>query len=165
MKKSLEVSYYEVVDSTQEVCKRMIESRSTVDHKVYIIVSNLQTKGRGTKNQPWQSVSGNLHFSIMLQQVEKQNMYNIIGHAVKNAILIFNVQADIKPPNDIMIKGKKVCGILIELFKGWHIIGMGVNTSIKPEVQNPRYEVGFIGNVSNEDLLQKIVQEVFSAIT
>jgi len=102
-----------------------------------VVTADMQTKGKGRRGNFWHSPEGGLYCSIILRPkiTLKETMLfeKIVGIAVWETIAHFIPQKPrIKAPNDILIKGKKVAGILIEV-KGnkdrliYLIIGIGIN--------------------------------------
>ncbi|MCD8326866.1 MAG: biotin--[acetyl-CoA-carboxylase] ligase [Lachnospiraceae bacterium] len=107
-----------------------------------VIVADEQTAGRGRRGRNWISEpQGNIYFSLLLKPdflPEKASMVTLImALAVAKAIeIVVKLPAMIKWPNDIVIEGKKVCGILTELRAEpdliHHIvIGVGINAHQK----------------------------------
>jgi BirA family biotin operon repressor/biotin-[acetyl-CoA-carboxylase] ligase len=104
-----------------------------------VIIAGEQTAGRGRLKREWISPPGNVAMSIILYPDIANLPYLIMiaslaaVHAIEN---IGGLKAQVKWPNDILIDGKKVCGILIENeMKGnrpaFSIIGIGINTDLK----------------------------------
>lgn len=94
-----------------------------------------QTKGRGRRENIWESPKGNLYFSFIKKQVF--NREDIFHETIRASIAIvellekYDVKAMIKYPNDILANNKKIAGILIET-KGLKnveetIVGIGIN--------------------------------------
>lgn len=104
-----------------------------------VIVADYQTGGRGRMNRPWFSPKGKgIWATIVLQNplIETQKL-PLINSLISVVITksIFNVSrkhVDIKWPNDLLLHGKKICGILTELLtvSGETILicGFGINT-------------------------------------
>ncbi len=103
-----------------------------------LAAADKQTGGRGRRGRTWESPVGkNLYFSLLLRPdipTEKVSMLTLVmAHSVAKAIeRIADIKVGIKWPNDILIHGKKVCGILTEMkMDGSRIdhvvIGVGVN--------------------------------------
>jgi BirA family biotin operon repressor/biotin-[acetyl-CoA-carboxylase] ligase len=102
-----------------------------------VITADRQTKGRGRRGNLWYSPEGGLYCSIILKpniMIKETTLFEkIIGIAVWETVRNFvHLKPRIKAPNDILIKGKKVAGILIEA-KGrkdrlaYLVIGIGIN--------------------------------------
>lgn len=110
-----------------------------------IVWADSQTAGRGRGDHKWDSPAGKgLYFSVLLKRkkaVAELPMYSLAaGLAVKEAIEMYAAEAglnprivDLKWPNDLLIAGKKVAGILLEGVNsdtGYNVIaGIGVNLS------------------------------------
>ncbi len=129
---------FKKVKSTNEEAIKIIRSRK---NKQGIIVSNLQTKGKGTMGKKWVSLKGNIFASVFFEL--KKNMPNYKEFSLINPLIIKRIltkytsfQVKIKWPNDLLIKSRKVCGILQELIKiddkSFLIIGIGINTLKSP---------------------------------
>ena len=133
---------FQSVKSTNDTALRLIKSKYS---KPSIITSLKQTKGRGTMGKKWISKKGNLFFTIFFKLEQKK--INFKHFAILNAYLIrriiskeFKSQFNIKWPNDILFRGKKICGILQETItyrkKNFLIVGMGINTNFKPNISS-----------------------------
>lgn len=106
-----------------------------------LVLAESQTKGKGRLGRIWYSPKGvNLYISIILRPLIPltEAQFITIVAAVSIAETMRKV-ADIKPgikwPNDIMIKGKKIAGILTELISGrdkvnYIVLGMGINLNM-----------------------------------
>lgn len=114
----------------------------------FVVVRALkQTAGRGRRGRLWQSMEGNLFFSFVLEfDLENIGWLVIISalgmwKTIKKA-MPDNAEVYCKWPNDILLNGKKVCGILLEKGEGKYIIvGIGVNILKMPEEKELSYEV------------------------
>lgn len=105
-----------------------------------VISAKLQTSGRGRRGHTWEADSGMLPISILLKNpIERDTVTARVGLAVSYALESVTgiPEICIKWPNDIIISGKKVCGILCECsFFGDNacvICGIGVNVSQSEE--------------------------------
>ena len=96
-----------------------------------LVRAHIQTAGRGRRGRTWFSPAGeNLYMTITLAPPEPR--YPIIaGVAVRAALadLVGRHNVAIKWPNDIVVSGKKVCGILCEMKSGITAVGIGVNVN------------------------------------
>ena len=131
--------YTEVTPSTQ----RLLDETHS---EGAVALTEEQTEGRGRLGRRWHSPSGvSLLFSILLEpEVETPRLPElslVAGQAVAAAIAaIADVKPDVKLPNDILVSGRKVAGILAEARDGRVILGVGVNVNV-PETDLPT-EVG-----------------------
>jgi len=104
-----------------------------------VIIAGEQTGGRGRLKRAWLSPRGNIALSIILYPDITALPYLIMIASLAVAQSIETVagkKTQIKWPNDILIDGKKVCGILIENeVKGnkaaYSIVGIGINVDLK----------------------------------
>ena len=103
-----------------------------------VVVADFQTSGRGQRGNSWESDSGkNLLFSIVIfpEFLEARRQFlisQIISLAIKEELDTYTTDISIKWPNDIVMNGKKVCGILTEMsaqldYINHVVIGIGIN--------------------------------------
>ena len=91
-----------------------------------------QTRGRGRRGRDWQGAAGKgLLFSLCLRpQVEIARLASftpVAAEAIVQAIASFGGRATVKQPNDVLLGGKKIAGILAESSAGRVVLGVGVN--------------------------------------
>ena len=121
------------VDSTNEYAKRFIADGYNGD-EMMVITAQYQTAGKGRRGREWESLPGtSLMFSMIHKpktDIERYSMLTLVAAlAIRDALADYDIECEIKWPNDIIINGKKVCGILTEcdVQSGYIIIGAGVN--------------------------------------
>lgn len=129
------VCYFDITDSTNLQVKRLAEQGAS--HGT-LAVADRQTAGRGRRGRQWDSPSGtNLYFTLLLRPQfppSKASMLTILmAIAVAKALEETGVEeVKIKWPNDVVINGKKICGILTEMSAEpdcihYVVIGVGIN--------------------------------------
>ena len=106
-----------------------------------VVIAETQTSGRGRLGRKWISPKGNLYLSVVLRPnipIHKAPLITLTGAvAVASAIrTTCGLEAGIKWPNDILIAGKKVCGLLTEMSAEQdrirHIVlGIGVDVNME----------------------------------
>jgi len=103
-----------------------------------LVAASVQTEGRGRLNRIWVSPPGSLYLSFLLYpSPEKLPHLTILGGlAVAQAIEgLLPIRADLKWPNDVLVKGKKVAGILVESgvarARNYAVIGIGINVNVE----------------------------------
>ncbi|MDD5312753.1 MAG: biotin--[acetyl-CoA-carboxylase] ligase [Dehalococcoidia bacterium] len=128
-----ELHYLESVTSTQDVARDLAEKGSP---EGTVVIAGTQKAGRGRLGRTWFSPEGSLALSVILKPStdEMRFLPAVSSLSVFHAINRLGVPAQIKWPNDVLIKGKKVCGILIESRPqagDFHcaIVGIGINVS------------------------------------
>nr|NIT12862.1 biotin--[acetyl-CoA-carboxylase] ligase [Candidatus Dadabacteria bacterium] len=105
-----------------------------------VVVSDYQHTGRGRLDRRWVSPpASNIYMSCVLEpriKIEEVNIFTFISSlATVNTLLEYEISSYIKWPNDVLIGGKKVCGVLTEL--NIHddklksvVVGVGVNLNM-----------------------------------
>ncbi len=130
------IQYYPNLDSTNTKAWELISKNTPTGT---VIITDNQTKGRGRQSHKWISIPGqSLTFSIILYpnaMPSQSNIYSLIaGLAITDCLNEYNIPAQLKWPNDILINGKKVGGILCEskisggVIKSM-VIGIGLNVN------------------------------------
>lgn len=130
-----EIYYYDVTDSTNIRAKELAEEGHPSGT---LVVADRQESGRGRRGRSWDSPSGTGIFMTLLLKPEMNpnhaSMLTLVAAmAVARAIsTCADTEALIKWPNDIVIGGKKICGILTEMsaqfdFINHIVIGIGIN--------------------------------------
>ncbi|MDR1907843.1 MAG: hypothetical protein LBQ43_03195 [Holosporales bacterium] len=120
------IEQYDQLDSTNTFAKLRI-SQGTV-RPYCVIMCRHQSKGRGTKDHTWVSLDGNIFMSIVMPLYKgwtSEELSTTAGIGVARMVeQIVNNSAEtnatqpivsIKSPNDVLINGKKVSGVLIEI--------------------------------------------------
>lgn len=131
-----EIIHFDSLNSTNEYAKSlaMYKAEGTV------ITAEQQTSGKGRLGRNWTSPSKKgIYFSIILKpnlEPRKVAKLTLIGAAAVNlALKDMNIDSEIKWPNDIVINGRKVCGILTEMncelnIINYIVIGIGINANL-----------------------------------
>jgi BirA family biotin operon repressor/biotin-[acetyl-CoA-carboxylase] ligase len=132
------LDYRETVDSTNRVALRLAREGAA---EGTVVLADCQTAGRGRLNRDWQSPPGcNLYLSVILRPAvappDASQITLLTGVAVAEAIAsVCPAGVGIKWPNDVRIRGRKVCGILTEMRtvggQGAVIVGIGLNVNIR----------------------------------
>jgi len=122
--------------STNEIAKELALRGA---REGMVVVAETQTEGKGRLKRKWISPVGGVWFSIILRpRVEPRHASKLTLMAsvavAKTINKLFPLKAEIKWPNDVLIKRKKVCGILTEAnTKGetleFVVIGIGINAN------------------------------------
>lgn len=133
------IVYYEEIDSTNTEMTRLATKGAT--HGT-VVVAERQTAGKGRRGRIWVSpAEGNIYLSVLLRpqmEVNKAPMLTMVmAYSVAKALQKAGFESvQIKWPNDLILSGKKVCGILTEMqLQGSAIdhvvVGVGINVNSK----------------------------------
>ncbi|RIK37402.1 MAG: biotin--[acetyl-CoA-carboxylase] ligase [Chloroflexi bacterium] len=109
-----------------------------------VVVSNFQTAGRGTRGRRWLAPPGScLMFTIISRPVVQPEQLATLPYRVGKSVATvlrrdLGVDCTVKAPNDVLINGRKVCGILCtSRVSGervdWVLCGIGLNTEMTAE--------------------------------
>jgi len=116
------------------------------DPGLHWITAARQTEGRGRRGRAWVSERGNLYASLLLiDPAPMERLHSLplavavaVQRAIQSVMPAGSSPVTVKWPNDILIAGKKTCGILLEGegLPGSHhalVIGCGINVAIAPD--------------------------------
>ncbi|MDE7162708.1 MAG: biotin--[acetyl-CoA-carboxylase] ligase [Clostridia bacterium] len=131
--KKTKIIELEVIDSTNEFCKRFNFEEDV------IVVAQKQAKGKGTNGREFVSEEGGLYVSFLrrLPDFDYKNTFSIMINAcvaVCRTVESFGLKPSVKWANDVLVDGRKICGTLIENRLGadnvcTSIVGIGINVN------------------------------------
>ncbi len=138
------VIYYPSLTSTMEMAKQEVQQGAV---EGTVIIADEQTAGKGRIKRVWLSPKGNIALSVILYPsvAYLPSLIMLASLAVVHSLeAVSGLKFQLKWPNDVLINGKKVCGVLIESnvrgnIVDYAIIGIGVNINLRlydfPEIQ------------------------------
>lgn len=166
------IQYFKETESTNTIAREIANS---VDEGTLVIAES-QTGGRGRLGRKWISPEGGIWFSVILKpKMQPQYASRITflaGVCVARAMRNYGLAAKIKWPNDILINGKKVCGILTEIGAemdsiNYLIVGIGIDANVDisyfpDEIRDTstslKYELG--REIDRIEFVQKLLLEL-----
>ena len=130
--------YFKTIDSTQNYLKNLDKENEATDGMV--VFSDTQTSGIGTHSRKWYTGKGkNIAFTFVLYPQKRINEFERFTYMLAETMLetiqiLYNINLQIKIPNDIVYNGKKVGGILTESVSNGEIVkkifvGIGLNVN------------------------------------
>lgn len=165
------IEYFKKIDSTNTYAEKIANNPG---ESGTLIITDIQTNGIGTKGRRWYTgEANNIAMSIILKpqcKIDKLKGITVkIAKCIKKAVQnLYNIELEIKEPNDLILNNKKICGILTKISTigekiNYLIIGIGLNvneedfneetikiaTSLKKE---------FNKDFSREDIIIKIIE-------
>jgi len=126
------ICYYPRIDSTNEQALRLADADEA---EGTVVVAETQTAGRGRRGRCWLGEPGNaLLFSVLLRPACDVSWLPVLslGAAAACAELItsgYSIPVVTKWPNDLLVAGRKVGGILLEQRGGAVVVGIGLNVN------------------------------------
>jgi BirA family biotin operon repressor/biotin-[acetyl-CoA-carboxylase] ligase len=132
------IEHFETLASTSDRAKELLRSGAP---EWTVVLADVQTAGRGRQGRSWYSPPGNLHLSVLLRPrlaPERAGLVPLMGGvAVAEAIASLGLDARLKWPNDVLVGGRKLAGILAEGVSAAEaveavVLGIGVDVALDP---------------------------------
>lgn len=151
---------FDKIPSTQTYALDMVASGTARDHT--IVIAEAQSAGRGRYRRTWVSHHGNFYASFIFSAPERDSRLSyMVAVAIAETIMSFGIIPTIKWPNDILIDGKKVCGVLIEYAGAFVIVGIGINIKSNPTVaENITTKLENYADVPKAELLNRLMRNL-----
>jgi BirA family biotin operon repressor/biotin-[acetyl-CoA-carboxylase] ligase len=140
--------HFRTTDSTNERARAL--AAGGAPHGT-LVTAGLQTAGRGRQGRAWTAGSA------VLMSVVLRNFSEVLPLAAGVAVCeALPVPAAIKWPNDVLIDGRKVAGILVEgrPQEGWAVLGIGVNVGDAPPLE---HATALGPGIGTEEVLERLV--------
>ncbi len=165
------IHFFREVESTNEVAKELAQR----SREGTVVIAETQTKGKGGLGRSWYSPKGGIWMSIILKPdlpPRETPVLNLVcSLAVAEAIFELGLETRTRWPNDIIVRGKKVAGILAEADFNEHtnyvVVGMGIDTNvdvssfpsdIRDTATSLRMELG--REIDQDSLVKRIFKEL-----
>jgi BirA family biotin operon repressor/biotin-[acetyl-CoA-carboxylase] ligase len=139
-----DIHYFDEVDSTMDIAREL--ARKQCPHFT-VVIAGRQKKGRGRLKRSWLSSDGGLFFTIVIRPKIPPALSSRVNLAVAVILAqtlrnLLNVHAKVKWPNDVLVDGKKLSGILSEMDAeidrvNYINIGIGLNVNNDPTPYEP----------------------------
>ena len=161
------VHYHRTISSTNEFISRQIEQLKKGD----LCLAEYQTAGRGRRGRQWLSpFAGQLIFSFYWTIDPKKALDGlslVIGLAIAEAL-----NAKVKWPNDVLLSGRKLGGILVEIINNKNgllnlVVGIGINVKLpqSTEISQPYAQLTEQDpDIDREKILIKVIQRIYSRL-
>ena len=162
-----DVEYHDSIDSTNRRARELAAEGS----ERAAVIADRQTGGRGRLGRSWRSPGGGVWLSVLVRpQVPAAHapVYTLAAAvATTRAVREAGVEAQIKWPNDVLVDGRKLAGILTEM-EGeadrveWLAVGVGLNANLDPEelaVDGATSLRAECGDLNRRVLTQRLLEE------
>jgi BirA family biotin operon repressor/biotin-[acetyl-CoA-carboxylase] ligase len=130
------IRYFPEIGSTMDAARELAKKGA---REGTIVIAETQTFGRGRLSREWLSPQGGIYFTLILRpriSPAYAPRINLMAAVAVAATIrkLFAVEAELKWPNDVLVSGKKVCGILAEMDAEMDVvnfvnIGIGINAN------------------------------------
>jgi len=147
------------IDSTNDEARRLAVAGA---QSGLVVWADRQTAGHGRQGRAWQSPHGNLYCSVLLRPDRAAADAAQLGFAAALAVcesLPQGIEARCKWPNDVLVGGRKIAGILLESEASgarvsWLIVGVGINLASHPEATDaPATSLAALGKYATPDAM------------
>jgi len=130
------IHYFPEIGSTMDAARELAKKGAG---EGTIVIAEAQTRGRGRLSREWLSPEGGIYFTLILRpriSPAYAPRINLMAASAVAATIrkLFGLKAELKWPNDVLIEGKKVCGILAEMDAEMDVVnfvnvGIGINAN------------------------------------
>ena len=164
------IHYFPEIGSTMDAARELAK-KGAVDGT--IVIAEAQNRGRGRLSREWLSPEGGIYFTLVLRPrispAYAPRISLMASVAVATTIKkIFGLKAELKWPNDVLIEGRKVCGILAEMDAEMDVvnfvnvgIGINANTSIPQFEKTVTSLKDALGReISRKEFLSALLMEI-----
>ncbi|KRC82059.1 biotin--[acetyl-CoA-carboxylase] ligase [Sphingomonas sp. Root241] len=126
-----------------------------------------QTSGKGRQGRAWDSPAGNLYISTLVRvrpgEPAPATLALVAAVALEEAVSLFGVQPMLKWPNDLLVGGAKLSGILLERVEDAVIIGFGVNLAHHPvDLDRPATSIAAHAPAPEPQVFAETLAEIFA---
>ena len=170
---STEIIYLDATDSTMNVAKDIWKSRDGKINTPIVVIARQQENGRGRMGKKWVSTEkGGLYYSLLIKSPnfgwDDIERIQLEVAAITSQVIntVSGVQTTVKHPNDVMLNGLKVAGILLESSSNgtakkpdYVIVGIGINLN-QNTFNGPLETIAIsIKQVTNKSTLEKTITD------
>jgi len=160
------ILHFQELETTMDKAKFL--AKNAAPHLSVVIAEN-QTTGRGRMNRKWFSSKGGLWFTLILKPDTPPPLAYIYNFAASLSLSrslkgLFNIDVSVKWPNDLLLNGKKLAGLLSEMeTRGDMVeflnIGIGINVNNQPQKYEPK--AISLKDVLHKNVSRRLILETF----
>lgn len=156
---------YEVLPSTSDLCRSLAEAG---EPDGLAVLARRQTQGRGSRGREWIAPPGNLNLSVLIrprEMVASAAQWALLAAVALAEALAPTARLQVKWPNDLLLDGRKVAGILLDSADdgrgglAWLVIGMGVNLAQTPSLYDRE-----AGSLQSAELPEQVASRVLERL-
>jgi BirA family biotin operon repressor/biotin-[acetyl-CoA-carboxylase] ligase len=164
------IHYFPEIGSTMDAARELARKGA---REGTIVIAEAQAHGRGRLSREWLSPKGGVYFTLILRPrispAYAPRINLMASVAVATTIKkLFGLNAELKWPNDVLIEGRKVCGILAEMDAEMDVvnfvnvgIGINANTSVPQFAKTATSLKDVLGReISRKEFLSVLLREI-----
>ena len=164
------IHYFQEIGSTMDTARELAKKGA---REGTIVIAEAQSRGRGRLSREWLSPEGGIYFTLVLRPRISPAYAPRISLMASVAVAatirkLFGLKAELKWPNDVLIEGRKVCGILAEMDAEMDVvnfvnvgIGINANTSIPQFEKTVTSLKDMLGReISRKEFLSALLMEI-----
>jgi BirA family biotin operon repressor/biotin-[acetyl-CoA-carboxylase] ligase len=166
------VHYHPEIDSTNDAALRLAREGAPAGT---LVCADFQTAGRGRRGAPWTAPAGTSILASLLLRPAKplpaSHLAILTGVGVAGGLRALEISAQIKWPNDLILRNRKVAGILVETVGDAVVVGFGINCAIPDEAfpEELRARAGSLHalterEIVREEILVSVVEKLRDAM-
>ena len=158
--RSWTVHYFDEIPSTMDAARDLARKNCP---NFTVVIAGRQKAGRGRMKRVWLSPEGGLYFTIVLRPHMPPVLSFRINYAASMVLAktirqMYKIDAVVKWPNDILVKGKKIAGLLSEMEAEsdritYLNVGLGINVNNDPTISEPG--ASSLKNILGKELSRK----------
>jgi BirA family biotin operon repressor/biotin-[acetyl-CoA-carboxylase] ligase len=149
--------FAELASTSDKVMRRMAKGKPVPEG--HWIIADRQTHGRGRHGRSWFDGAGNFMGSTFVERKHGDPAPSTLSlvaalavHEVVSRHVGSEHQIQLKWPNDLLVDGAKIAGILLEGVQGGVVIGVGVNLTVAPKLlDRPTTAILRVGTAPDRD--------------
>ena len=127
----IEKIHFEKIDSTNKWAKENLKNLKP--NTLYIVRADEQTSGYGRRGHKWIAPKGNLTLTFVLPVTDSPHLLtHKLCLALAKTLEEFSLAPQIKWPNDLLLNGKKIAGVICEISNNIAYLGLGLNVENTP---------------------------------
>lgn len=172
----------DTLNSTMDKARALVLEKASAGYtkgEVFAVAAKQQRSGRGTNGRAWVSLEGNVFLTVVVPidsipiplHLTSLRVGTLLASEIRKWLAVDGTALTLKWPNDVLIEGAKVAGVLIESELPCILIGIGVNVRQAPAVPNEGKERGRVatclaahGAASDNDAVKSLAEGISMGI-
>ena len=171
----IQVEHHDTLESTNTRAREIVASGQTADSPL-LVVTDSQTAGVGRHNREWHSPVGGLWCTLIWPVLaDVRNVFDGLGlrvgvavvHAIEHTLDTHGLvkDVDLKWPNDVLVDGRKIAGILIESTTHdgtrFLMIGVGINVNnTLPDIKDGPIRPTSLRELIGHDVINQRLRDI-----